>query len=96
MVGVNRFTRSVQQAPEVLVITTEMEEKQKKAVAEVKANRDAKVAEDALAALKDMARDEKQNSVPVLVEAAKAYVTLGEMVETLKGEWGVYTEPPMF
>ena len=26
----------------------------------------------------------------------KAYVTLGEMVETLKGEWGTYTEPPMF
>ncbi len=43
-----------------------------------------------------MAADETQNSVPVLVEAAKAYVTLGEMVETLKEEWGVYTEPPMF
>ena len=32
----------------------------------------------------------------VLVEASKAYVTLGEMVQTLKEEWGVYTEPPMF
>ena len=96
MVGVNRFTKTVQDLPEVLIITTEIEEKQKKAVAEVKANRDTKAAEDALNALKDMARDEKQNSVPVLVEAAKAYVTLGEMVETLKGEWGVYTEPPMF
>ena len=31
-----------------------------------------------------------------MIEAAKAYVTLGEMVETLKEEWGVYTEPPMF
>jgi len=96
MVGVNRFTKTVQEMPEVLLITTEIEESQKKAVAEVKANRDAKQAEDALAALKDMAHDEKQNSVPVLVEAAKAYVTLGEMVETLKKEWGVYTEPPMF
>ena len=96
MVGVNRFTKTVQAVPEVLLITTEIEEKQKKAVAEVKANRDTKAVEDALAALKDMAHDEKQNSVPVLVEAAKAYVTLGEMVETLKQEWGVYTEPPMF
>ena len=96
MVGVNRFTKTVQDLPEVLIITTEIEEKQKKAVAEVKANRDTKAAEDALRALKDMAHDEKQNSVPVLVEAAEAYVTLGEMVETLKGEWGVYTEPPMF
>ena len=96
MVGVNRFTKTVQEMPEVLLITTEIEETQRKAVAEVKANRDAKRAEDALQALKDMAHDEKQNSVPVLIEAAKAYVTLGEMVETLKKEWGVYTEPPMF
>jgi methylmalonyl-CoA mutase N-terminal domain/subunit len=96
MVGVNRFTKTVQEMPEVLLITTEIEEKQKKAVAEVKANRDTKAVDDALASLKEMAHDEDQNSVPILVEAAKAYVTLGEMVETLKKEWGVYTEPPMF
>jgi methylmalonyl-CoA mutase N-terminal domain/subunit len=96
MVGVNRFTKTVQEMPEVLIITAEIEEKQKKAVAEVRANRDAQAAEDAMQALREMAHDESQNSVPVLVEAAKAYVTLGEMVETLKKEWGVYTEPPMF
>ncbi len=96
IVGVNRFTKSVQEGPEVLVIGMETEERQNKAVAEVRANRDAKAAEDAIQAIRAMAHDEKQNSVPVLVEAAKAYVTLGEMVETLKEEWGVYTEPPMF
>ena len=96
MVGVNRFSQTVQEMPEVLVIAPEIEEKQKKALAEVKANRDAKRAEDAIKALRVMAHDESQNSVPVLIEAAKAYVTLGEMVEALKDEWGVYTEPPMF
>jgi len=96
MVGVNRFTQTVQEMPEVLVITPEIEERQRKAVAEVKANRDANRAEDAIQALRDMAHDESQNSVPVLIEAAKAYVTLGEMVQALKDEWGVYTEPPMF
>jgi methylmalonyl-CoA mutase N-terminal domain/subunit len=96
IVGVNRFNKSVQTSPEVLIIGMETEERQSKSVAEVRANRDAKKAEDAIRALKEMASDESQNSIPVLVEAAKAYVTLGEMVETLKGEWGVYTEPPMF
>jgi methylmalonyl-CoA mutase N-terminal domain/subunit len=96
MVGVNRFTQTVQEMPDVLVIGHDTEEKQKKAIAEVRANRDEDKAQAAIEALRDMARDETQNSVPVLVEAAKAYVTLGEMVETLKGEWGVYTEPPMF
>lgn len=96
IVGVNRFTKTTQRSPEVLMIGMETEERQKKSVAEVRANRDAKRAEDAMQALKEMARDDGQNSVPVMVEAAKAYVTLGEMVETLKGEWGIYTEPPMF
>ena len=96
MVGVNRFTKTVQEMPEVLVITPEIEERQKKAVAEVRANRDAKKAEDAMQALREMAHDDKQNSIPVMVEAAKAYVTLGEMVGILKEEWGTYTEPPMF
>jgi methylmalonyl-CoA mutase, N-terminal domain len=96
MVGVNRFTRSVQAEPQVLTIGVETEERQKKAVAEVRANRDAKTADEAIQSLRDMARDESQNSIPVLIDAARAYVTLGEMVETLKDEWGVYTEPPMF
>ncbi|MGI8774214.1 MAG: acyl-CoA mutase large subunit family protein [Actinomycetota bacterium] len=96
IVGVNRFTKTTQRSPEVLQIGMETEERQKKSLAEVRANRDAKRAEDAMVALKEMARDDGQNSVPVLVEAAKAYVTLGEMVESLREEWGGYTEPPMF
>jgi methylmalonyl-CoA mutase N-terminal domain/subunit len=96
IVGVNRFTRTVQRTPEVLVITPEIEERQKKAVAEVRANRDAAKAEEAMAAIKDMAADPSQNAIPVLIEAAKAYVTLGEMVGALKEVWGTYTEPPMF
>ena len=96
IVGVNRFNESVQEAPDVLYIGMETEERQKKSVAEVRANRDAIKAEEAIQSIKEMAHDPEQNSIPVLVEAAKAYVTLGEMVETLKKEWGVYTEPPMF
>ena len=96
MVGVNRFTKTVQEPPDILLISPEIEERQKKAVAEVRANRDATAAEDAIASLRDMAHDDKVNTIEVLVEAAKAYVTLGEMVETLKQEWGSYTEPPMF
>ncbi|MGH2694802.1 MAG: methylmalonyl-CoA mutase family protein, partial [Actinomycetota bacterium] len=82
--------------PELLEIAPEIEERQKKAVAEVRANRDQKGAEDAIEELMDAARDDSRNAIPVLVEAAKAYVTLGEMVGALKEVWGSYTEPPMF
>ncbi|MGI8942607.1 MAG: acyl-CoA mutase large subunit family protein [Actinomycetota bacterium] len=96
IVGVNRFTRTRQAVPEVLQISAEMEERQRKSVAEVRANRDEQRAQDAIAALRTMAQDDSQNSIPALVEAAKAYVTLGEMTGALKEEWGVYTEPPRF
>jgi methylmalonyl-CoA mutase N-terminal domain/subunit len=96
IVGINRFTKTTQEMPEVLLIGLDTEERQKKAVAEVRANRDQQKADDAIAALKDMAADPGVNSIPVLVEAAAAYVTLGEMVDALKDVWGVYTEPPMF
>jgi methylmalonyl-CoA mutase N-terminal domain/subunit len=96
IVGVNRFTHSVQQTPELLAIGPDIEERQKKAVAEVRAERDTIRVEDAIRSLRTMAHDDSINSIPVLVAAAEAYVTLGEMVETLKGEWGVYQEPPMF
>jgi methylmalonyl-CoA mutase, N-terminal domain len=96
MVGVNRFARTVQEPPNVLLIGPEIEELQTKAVTGVRADRDANRAEEAIQALREMAHDDSQNSIPVLIEAAKAYVTLGEMVQTLKEEWGGYTEPPMF
>ena len=96
IVSVNRFTRTTQAMPPVLLIGPEIEERQKKAVAEVRADRDQKRADDAVAALKATAADDSVNSIPVLVEAAKAYVTLGEMVAALKDVWGGYTEPPMF
>jgi methylmalonyl-CoA mutase N-terminal domain/subunit len=96
IVGVNRFERTKQAEPRVLMIGPEVEERQNKAVAAVRAERDDARADAAVAALREMASDESINSIPVLIEAAKAYVTLGEMVETLKQEWGTYQEPPMF
>ena len=96
IVSVNRFTRTKQPPPEVLLIGPEIEERQRKALAEVRANRDQARADEAVGALKEMASGATTNSIPVLIDAAKAYVTLGEMVEALKEVWGIYSEPPAF
>jgi methylmalonyl-CoA mutase N-terminal domain/subunit len=96
IVGQNRFRPTVQDPPDVLLIGPEIEERQCKAVAEVRANRDERAAQAAIAALEEVALDDSQNSIPVLIEAAKAYVTLGEMTQALKSMWGTYTEPPQF
>jgi len=96
VVSVNRFTHTKQPPPEVLLIGPEIEERQKKALAEVRANRDQGRADEAVGALKEMAAGDATNSIPVLIDAAKAYVTLGEMVGALKEVWGIYSEPPAF
>ncbi|CAN5368136.1 methylmalonyl-CoA mutase family protein [soil metagenome] len=96
IVGVNRFTATVQESPDLLIIGPDIEEGQTKAVAEVRANRDEHAAQDALSALRRAASEESVNTIPVMIEAAKAYVTLGELTETLRQVWGRYTEPPAF
>ena len=44
---------------------------------------------------KEMASDESQNSSP-FSRGVRAYSPSERMVETLKGCWGVYAEPPCF
>ena len=36
------------------------------------------------------------NLMPLLVDCAKAYCTVGEMVDVLKGQWGEFQQPVVF
>jgi methylmalonyl-CoA mutase N-terminal domain/subunit len=42
-----------------------------------------------------VAEDEKANTIPVLIEAVKAYATVGEITGTLKEVFGLYQEPEL-
>jgi len=37
-----------------------------------------------------------ENIMPVMIEAAGAYATLGEISDALRAVFGEYREPPMF
>ena len=41
------------------------------------------------------ARDDV-NLMPLLVDCAKAYCTVGEMVDVLKDRWGEFQQPAVF
>ncbi len=58
----------------------------------VKAQRDEPKVNELLAQLKAAAADESQNILPITIELVRAYATMGEMVEVLKGAWGTYQE----
>jgi methylmalonyl-CoA mutase N-terminal domain/subunit len=43
-----------------------------------------------------MAADEGANLMPQLIDAARAHVSEGEIVEALQEIWGDYRESPVF
>jgi methylmalonyl-CoA mutase, N-terminal domain len=96
VVGVNRFETD-EDPPEVEGY--EMDEKgrirQLERLAEVKRSRPAADVRAALGAL-DAAADGSENLMPLLVDCAKAYCTVGEMVAVLKDRWGEFRQPTVF
>ena len=95
VVGVNRYTEGDEQATEILRIDPALEAKQIARVKAVRADRDGAAVAACLAAIKDAAAG-PANLMPLLVDAARAHVSEGEIVETLQEVWGDYREQPVF
>jgi methylmalonyl-CoA mutase, N-terminal domain len=96
IVGVNRYELEDEPEVEILRIDPALERKQIERVQALRGRRDSAAVEAALARLKQAAADDGDNLMPPLVEAAKAYVTLGEMCDALRSVWGTWTETPVF
>ena len=97
VVGVNRFQTSGT-APEVEGYEMDLETRTRQLgrLAEVKRRRDATAVRTTLAALRAAANDTDVNLMPLLVDCAHAYCTVGEMVGVLKDEWGEFQQPVVF
>jgi methylmalonyl-CoA mutase N-terminal domain/subunit len=96
VVGVNRYTHDDEQPLEILRIDPALEEKQIGRVQGLRRRRDSGAVEAALARLKADAAADGRNLMPPIVDAAKAYVTMGEMCDALREVWGVWRETPVF
>jgi methylmalonyl-CoA mutase, N-terminal domain len=96
IVGVNRYELEDEPEVEILRIDPVLERKQIERVQALRGRRDPAAVEAALVRLKQAAAREDENLMPPLVEAAKAYVTLGEMCDSLRSVWGTWTETPVF
>jgi methylmalonyl-CoA mutase N-terminal domain/subunit len=96
VVGVNAYRQDDEVPLDILRIDPDLERKQIGRVQAVRAGRDSPAVEDALAALKQTAEREDANLMPGLLDAARAHVTEGEIVEALQEVWGDYTETPVF
>ncbi|HKD33885.1 MAG TPA: methylmalonyl-CoA mutase family protein [Gaiellaceae bacterium] len=96
IVGVNRYELEDEPEVEILRIDPALEEKQIGRVRSLRDRRDSAVAEGALQKLKDAAARDDENLMPVLIEASRAYATMGEMCDALREVWGVWRETPVF
>jgi methylmalonyl-CoA mutase N-terminal domain/subunit len=62
----------------------------------LRARRDSAAVEAVLARLKEDAARDDRNLMEPIVEASRAYVTMGEMCDALREVWGVWRETPVF
>ncbi len=95
VVGVNAYTEGDEQATEILRIDPTLESKQIARVHAARADRDEAVVTASLAAIKEAGAG-RDNLMPLLVDAARAHVSEGEIVQTLQQVWGDYREQPVF
>ncbi len=96
IVGLNAYRSQEDTLIPLLKIDDRVEKRQVTRTKEVRRGRDAKKARACLTALKEGSLTPNVNLMPLLVDAARGYVTLGEMCDTLRETMGVYTDPAMF
>ena len=94
IVGVNDFVAGDEEPIEILYIDESAGEKQLAQLAELKRTRDNGAVRRTLDALKAGAAG-SANTMPLLIDAVRAYATVGEMCDALREVWGEYVETPV-
>ncbi len=96
IVGVNRYLADEDTPLELLRIDPALERKQIDRVHALRARRDTAAVERALDRLAGDAAQDGRNLMPAIVDAARSYVTMGEICDRLRVVWGTWRETPVF
>ena len=94
MVGVNAFVQQDDPPIEILYIDESTSDTQLAKLAALRRSRDAGAVGRALAALR-AAAGTTENLMPRILDAVRAYATVGEMCDALRDVWGEYEEVPI-
>ena len=92
VVGVNEFTTEEEPTPRLLEIDEGVEKRQIDGLRKLKCERDNEKVSRVLDKVRKVAESD-ENIMPVLIEAVKAYATVGEITDTLRGVFGEYRQP---
>jgi methylmalonyl-CoA mutase N-terminal domain/subunit len=91
VVGVNRFTDDEVTTPPTQRIDPEGERRQVDRVRRIRAERSAEAWTAAMGRLEEIARGEG-NLMPAILDAVRAYATVGEISDRLRVAWGEHRE----
>ena len=91
VIGVNRFQSEQIDIPEILKVDPSLEKTQVDSLAKLKSGRDQTLVDNRLDDIRDAARG-FDNLVPPIISAVENYVTLGEISDVLRAEWGEFRE----
>ena len=92
IVGVNEFPAEEKRPMEILVIDETAARRQHEKLDALRRRRDAARVKSSLEALARAATGDS-NLMPYILECVRAYATLGEMCDVLRGVFGTYEEP---
>ncbi|MBP2650464.1 MAG: scpA 1 [Firmicutes bacterium] len=90
IVGVNQFQIKEKPPEGLLKVDAAVGEMQKQKLAKLRANRDNAALKTKLEVLERAAKDETENLMPAILDAVKAYGTLGEICGVLRNVFGEY------
>ena len=96
VVGVNRYQTQTDEEIHILRIDPDLERKQIERLTAFKAQRDSVAVEQRLASLSEAASVPDRNLMPVIVDAVRDGVTLGEICDAWRQAWGTWREQPVF
>jgi methylmalonyl-CoA mutase N-terminal domain/subunit len=95
IVGVNEYLSDDDHPVEILKVSNDAEDEQRRRLARVRAERDQALVERRLEALRQAAESD-QNVIGPMLDCARAYATLYEIRHALERVWGAYREPVFF
>ena len=96
VIGVNKYVEPDEKLEvDVHPYDPATERRQIENLQRVRQKRDQQRVTALLEQLKQVARDESANIMPITIELMQARATMGDIIETLKTVWGTYRETPV-
>lgn len=90
IVGLNKFTIDETVNPDLLKVNEELEQAQIDSLETNRNERDQDVVDRTLLAIQNAAKTDHENLIPFILNAVKAYATIGEICNVLRDEFGEY------